>query len=121
MVKDFEFPSLAYLGGKWHKTPKTFPVKSPYSGNLVAEVSDCGEAEARMAADAAVAAFKEWKKLTGFERGKILRKWNDLLVAHQEELGRLTALEMGKPSPRPKGRCCTRPASWSGAPRKPPV
>ena len=103
MVKDFEFPSLAYLGGKWHPTSKTFPVKSPYSGSLVAEVADCGEAEARMAADATVAAFKEWKKLTGFERGKVLRKWNELLVAHQEELGRLTALEMGKPITEAKG------------------
>lgn len=103
MVKEFNFPTDAYVGGKWHKTPKTFAVKSPYSGQVVADVADAGEAEAKTAADAAVAAFKEWKKLTGFDRGKILRKWNDLLIAHQEELGRLTALEMGKPITESKG------------------
>jgi len=103
MVKDFKFPSSAYVGGKWHKSHKTFAVKSPYNSELVAEVADCGETEAKMAADAAVAAFKDWKKRTGFERGKILRRWNDLLIAHQEELGRLTALEMGKPITEAKG------------------
>ena len=103
MVKEFDFPSNAFVGGQWHKTPKTFAVRSPYDNSLVADVADCGEAEAKAAADAAVAAFKEWKKLTGFERAKILRKWNELLVAHQEELGRLTALEMGKPITEGKG------------------
>ncbi|MDX2005759.1 MAG: NAD-dependent succinate-semialdehyde dehydrogenase [Meiothermus sp.] len=103
MVKEFDFPSNAFVAGEWRKTPKTFAVKSPYDGSLVAEVADCGEAEARIAADAAVAAFREWKKLSGFERGKVLRKWNDLLIAHQEELGRLTALEMGKPITEAKG------------------
>ena len=103
MVKEFDFPTLAYVGGKWHKTPKTFAVKSPYSGEVVADVADSGEAEAKAAADAAVEAFKTWKAKTGFERGKILRKWNDLLIAHQEELGRLTALEMGKPITESKG------------------
>ncbi len=103
MVQNFAFPNQAYIGGRWQATARTFAVKSPYSGEVVAEVADCGEAEAKMAADAAVAAFREWKKRTGFERGKILRKWNDLLVAHQEELGRLTALEMGKPITEAKG------------------
>lgn len=103
MVKDFDFPVNAYIGGEWRKTPKTFTVKSPYSGEAVAEVADSGEAEAKAAADAAADAFKGWKARTGFERGKILRRWNDLLVAHQEELGRLTALEMGKPITEAKG------------------
>ncbi|RIH83742.1 Succinate-semialdehyde dehydrogenase [NADP(+)] GabD [Meiothermus luteus] len=103
MTTDLSFPTRAYLNGRWHPTPRTFPVLSPYSGEVLAEVSDCGEEEARLAADAAVAAFREWKKLTGFERGRILRRWNDLLVAHQEELGRLTALEMGKPITEAKG------------------
>jgi len=103
MVKEFDFPTQAFLGGKWHKTAKTFAVKSPYTGEIVADVADSGEAEARVAAESAVEAFRQWKKLTGFERGKILRRWNDLLVAHQEELGRLTALEMGKPITEAKG------------------
>jgi len=103
MVKDFDFPSAAYLGGKWHQTPKTFAVKSPYSGEKIADVADCGEAEAKAAADAAVEAFGSWKAKTGYERGKTLRRWFDLLVAHQEELGRLTALEMGKPITEAKG------------------
>lgn len=103
MVKDFDFPSAAYLGGKWHKTPKTFALKSPYSGEKIADVADCGETEAKAAADAAVEAFKAWRAKTGHERGKILRKWFDLLVAHQEELGQLTALEMGKPITEAKG------------------
>ena len=103
MVKEFDFPSNAFVAGEWRKTPKTFAVRSPYDNSLVADVADCGEADAKAAADAAVAAFKEWKKLTGFDRAKILRKWNELLVAHQEELGRLTALEMGKPITEGKG------------------
>ncbi|RDI94593.1 NAD-dependent succinate-semialdehyde dehydrogenase [Meiothermus sp. QL-1] len=103
MVKDLAVPTQAYLGGQWYAAPRTFPVRSPYSGEVLAEVADCGEAEARLAADTAVEAFRTWRKLTGFERGRILRRWNDLLIAHQEPLGRLTALEMGKPITEAKG------------------
>jgi len=103
MVKDFDFPVDAYIAGQWRKTAKTFTVRSPFSGETVAEVADSGVAEAQAAVEAAVEAFKAWRALTAFDRAKVLRKWNELLLSHQEELGRLTALEMGKPITEAKG------------------
>ncbi len=96
-------PTRALIGGDWVANGSTFEVKSPYSGVVLAQVTDCGATEARRAADHAVAAFATWRKTTAYERAAILRRWNDLIVAHQNELARLMALEMGKPVVEARG------------------
>ena len=87
----------AYIDGTWHNIAKTFEVRNPYDQSLVANVADCGQAEAREALEAAVEAFKHWKNKTGFERASIMHRWAQLILEHQEELGRTMTLEMGKP------------------------
>ena len=96
-------PTRALIGGDWVANGSTFEVKSPYSGVVLAQVTDCGATEARRAADHAVAAFATWRKTTAYERAAILRRWNDLLLTHQNELARLMALEMGKPVVEARG------------------
>lgn len=96
-------PTRALIGGAWVATGATFDVKNPYSGALLASVADCGAEQARQAADAAVAAFQAWRRTTAYERAAILRRWNDLLLAHVEELARLMTLEMGKPVVEARG------------------
>ena len=44
-----------------------------------------------------------WRNVTPYERGKVLRRWHDLLFAHQEELARVMTLEMGKPITETRG------------------
>jgi len=54
-----------------------------------------GETEAAIAA--AQRALPAWAALTGKQRAGILRRWFDLMLAHQDDLARLMTLEQGKP------------------------
>ena len=97
------YPTRAFLGGDWRETGRTYTVTNPATGAALAEVADCGAAEARLAADAAVAAFATWKTTPGDERGRILRRWNDLMLARTDDVARTMTLEMGKPIVETRG------------------
>ena len=62
-----------------------------------ARPSHATEAQYEEAVEAAVAAFEVTRKLPAYERGRILREISAGLQARREELGRLIALEAGKP------------------------
>ena len=95
----------AFIGGEWRDSSsgKSFAVTNPATGELVAEVADCTVADASAAIDAAEAAQPGWAARTAKERGAILRRWYDLLMAHQEELAALMTAEQGKPLAEAKG------------------
>ncbi len=85
------------------QTAQTFPVINPVDGGHIADVPDMGEAETRRAIEAARVALPAWSAKTAKERAVILRRWHDLIMAHQEELGHLLTLEQGKPLSEAKG------------------
>jgi len=66
-------------------------------------VANLGPAEASAAVDAANAAWPAWREKTAKERSQIMRKWYDLLMANQEDLGRIMTAEQGKPLAEAKG------------------
>ncbi|WP_343621196.1 NAD-dependent succinate-semialdehyde dehydrogenase, partial [Ralstonia sp.] len=55
------------------------------------------------ALDAAHAAFPAWRKVPAKQRAQIIKRWNDLVLAHQDDLGKLISLEQGKPLAEGKG------------------
>uniref|UniRef100_UPI003B3B029E NAD-dependent succinate-semialdehyde dehydrogenase n=1 Tax=Herbaspirillum huttiense TaxID=863372 RepID=UPI003B3B029E len=73
------------------------------TGQVFATVPDGTAADARAAVDAAVAAFPAWRATPAKQRATIIKRWNDLLLAHQEDLGRLISREQGKPLAEAKG------------------
>src|SRR5256885_9267801 len=91
------WPREAFVAGEWRRPDRTFPVRNPATGEALAEVADCGADEARRALESAVAAFPAWKATPGTERGRILRRWNDLILRDAEPIARTMTLEMGKP------------------------
>ena len=93
----------AFIAGRWSSTSSTFDVVSPATGVHLAAVADCGEAEARVAADASVEAFGGWRQTTAYERAAILTRWNDLILRDEAWLGELMAREMGKPVTEARG------------------
>ena len=95
----------AYMDGTWVEGPggKTFAVTNPATGETVAEVADLGAAETRCAIDAAYTAQKAWAAKTAKERAQVLRRWYELIMEHQDDLGRLITAEMGKPLAEAKG------------------
>ena len=94
-----------YIAGAWHSgaESQTLDVSDPSDNSLVARVPDSGAAEARAAVDAAQTAFDTWKMVPARERAALLKRWNDLLLAHQEDLGRLISREQGKPLAEGRG------------------
>ncbi len=92
-----------YINGEWKTFDNRFPVLNPANGETVAEVEDGGVAAAEAAVDAAHAALPGWRARPAAERANLLRKWFDLMMAHQEELGRIMTLEQGKPLAEAKG------------------
>ncbi|SNR38239.1 NAD-dependent succinate-semialdehyde dehydrogenase [Puniceibacterium sediminis] len=101
-------PSLletrAYIGGKWVDGDKgTFDVTNPARGDVVAQVADLSRAQVNGAIAQAEAAQKEWAKWTGKERAAVMRKWFDLMMANQHDLGLILTAEQGKPLAEAKG------------------
>ncbi|RSZ40064.1 NAD-dependent succinate-semialdehyde dehydrogenase [Variovorax beijingensis] len=87
-----------FIGGEWcSATSRTLDVTDPATGALIAQVPDSGAEAARAAADAAHAAFPAWRRTPAKQRAQILKRWNDLVLAHQDDLGRLISREQGKP------------------------
>ncbi|XP_020362238.1 succinate-semialdehyde dehydrogenase, mitochondrial-like isoform X1 [Oncorhynchus kisutch] len=86
-----------YVNGQWINAPSTFPVLDPATGEEIANVADCGPAEAKLAVDAAYKAFYSWKHHTVKERSVLLRKWYDLLTLNKKDLAKLITFECGKP------------------------
>jgi succinate-semialdehyde dehydrogenase / glutarate-semialdehyde dehydrogenase len=106
LLKD---PSLlvtqAYVAGQWIDADdgSTFPVMNPARGDVIANVANLGRAEAARAIAAADVARREWAARTGKERAAVMRKWFDLCMANQDDLGAILTAEMGKPLAEAKG------------------
>jgi succinate-semialdehyde dehydrogenase/glutarate-semialdehyde dehydrogenase len=93
----------ALINGEWVKGESRFDVNDPSNGAKLADVANLGEMEAEAAIAAANAAWPAWRTKTAKERSIILRKWYDLLMANQDDLGRIMTAEQGKPFPEAKG------------------
>jgi succinate-semialdehyde dehydrogenase/glutarate-semialdehyde dehydrogenase len=93
----------AFIDGLWIEGDETFEVLNPADGTVIARVADLGAGETRVAIEAAHRAFPTWAAKTAKERGAILRKWSDLMLAHTEDLARLMTAEQGKPLAESRG------------------
>jgi succinate-semialdehyde dehydrogenase/glutarate-semialdehyde dehydrogenase len=100
----------ALINGQWvgatagaSTSPSRFAVTDPATGAHLADVANLGPTEAEAAIAAANAAWPAWRSKTAKERSIILRKWYDLLMANQDDLGRIMTAEQGKPLPEAKG------------------
>src|SRR5450830_1382035 len=100
-------PSLlktdALINGQWVTGSSRFDVNDPATGLKLADVANLGPADAEAAIAAANAAWPAWRAKTGKERHAILLKWFQLLMANQEDLGRIMTAEQGKPFAEAKG------------------
>lgn len=104
LLKD---PSLlktdGLINGEWVQGASRFDVLDPATGLKLADVANLGPVDAEKAIAAANAAWGPWRNKTAKERSIILRKWFDLLMANQDDLGRIMTAEQGKPLPEAKG------------------
>lgn len=93
------FPGRNYIDGRWCNAldGKEFDVLDPALDEAFARVPDSGAADASAAMAAAQAAFPAWRAVPAKQRAQILKRWNDLVVAHEAQLGDIISREQGKP------------------------
>jgi succinate-semialdehyde dehydrogenase/glutarate-semialdehyde dehydrogenase len=63
---------MVYINGEWRQSDKRWDVVNPATGEAFESVAVVGREETKEAIAAAKAAFGEWKKTTGKERGDVL-------------------------------------------------
>ncbi|MFX0542146.1 NAD-dependent succinate-semialdehyde dehydrogenase [Roseovarius sp. S4756] len=93
----------SYVNGEWVSGDKTFDVMNPARGDVIAQMADLSRDQVADAIAAAEKAQKEWAKWTGKERAAVLRKWFDLMMENQDDLGTIMTAEQGKPLAEAKG------------------
>jgi succinate-semialdehyde dehydrogenase / glutarate-semialdehyde dehydrogenase len=91
-------PNGLYIGGEWRPASgnSTLVVEDPSTQEPLAEVADATPEDALAALAAAYDAQTEWCATAPRERGEILRRAHELLIADIEDLALLMTLEMGK-------------------------
>ena len=97
--------SQTYVNGEWidAKSGKTFEVHDPATGKLIGTQPEMDAADTEAAIAAAAAALPSFRKLTGRERSRMLRKWYQLMTENADDLATLITWENGKPLADAKG------------------
>jgi succinate-semialdehyde dehydrogenase/glutarate-semialdehyde dehydrogenase len=92
-------PTKLYIGGNWVDGSEgdTIAVEDPSTEETLVEVASGNTDDAFRALEAASAAQKDWAATPPKERGEILRRAYDAIMARADDLALLMTLEMGKP------------------------
>ena len=90
------FRQQCYVDGKWVGDP-SIEVRNPATGGVIGAIPNLGKADAEAAVAAAATALPKWRGETAAARAKVMRRWNELMLEHQEDLARLMTAEQGKP------------------------
>jgi succinate-semialdehyde dehydrogenase/glutarate-semialdehyde dehydrogenase len=93
-----KIPTDLYIGGEWRAASGggTLTVEDPATGAPLVEVADAQVEDALAALAAAAERQEEWAAHPPRERGEILRRAYEGIVAQADDLALLMTLEMGK-------------------------
>ena len=69
----------------------------PASGKIIGKAPECNKEDTDNAVEVASEAFASYRKTSGRERSKLLRRWYDLIVENTEDLAKIITWEQGKP------------------------
>lgn len=93
--------SRNFIGGAWvdPQTDATLPAIDPATGKVFGAIPDSSDADVDLAVRAARRAFDEgaWGRTTATERGRMLVRLGDLILANAAELSAIEAKDTGKP------------------------
>jgi succinate-semialdehyde dehydrogenase / glutarate-semialdehyde dehydrogenase len=87
-----------YIDGNWVKASgsKTQDVINPATSKPIGELGHASRADLDKALAAADKGFKTWRKVSAYERGKILHKAAELVRARADEIAKVLTQEQGK-------------------------
>ncbi len=91
-------PTDLFIGGQWAdgQTGNRIPVRDPSTGQEITTIADASIDDAMRAVAAAHAALPGWSATAPRQRGEILRRCFELMIARKEALAYLISLENGK-------------------------
>jgi succinate-semialdehyde dehydrogenase/glutarate-semialdehyde dehydrogenase len=87
------------IDGAWTKgaNGRTIPVINPATEEVIGQVAHAEKTDLDRALAAADKGFKQWKKVSAYERYKIMRKAADLMRQRLDEIATIMTQEQGKP------------------------
>lgn len=89
--------TASYVAGAWSEEASgVLAVTNPATGEAVAEVSTVDRAATENAISHAHEAMMVWRDVPAKQRAQVLRRWFDLMMAHQEDLAVIMTTEQGK-------------------------
>ena len=92
-----------YLNGRWEDGTGTHPVLNPATEETIAEIPVATDSQIAEAFQVARKAQRSWARMTGVERGNVLRRWADLLEQNRDHITRVISQEVGKPIMEARG------------------
>src|SRR5215468_5940029 len=94
-----------FIDGKW--TPaaakRALVVLNPATSEPIGKVAHADRADLDRALEAAAKGFRAWRKVSAFDRSKVMRKAADLLRERADRIAPLLTLEQGKPLAEARG------------------
>jgi succinate-semialdehyde dehydrogenase / glutarate-semialdehyde dehydrogenase len=94
------YPNIElYINGAWTAgaSGRTLPVVNPATGQEIGTVAYAERADLDRALEAAEHGFKAWRKVSAFERAKVMRRAAGLFRERAEQVAPLLTMEQGKP------------------------
>jgi succinate-semialdehyde dehydrogenase/glutarate-semialdehyde dehydrogenase len=90
---------LLHINGEWRKSRsgEALPVLNPATEERIGTVAHARKADLDEALEAAERGFATWRKVSAFERSKLMRKAADIFRSRADEIAKLLTMEQGKP------------------------
>jgi succinate-semialdehyde dehydrogenase/glutarate-semialdehyde dehydrogenase len=87
-----------YIDGAWcaSASGRTHPVVNPATGDVIGKFAWADRADLDRALAAVDKGFQTWKKVSAYERSKIMRKAADLLRERLQSIAEIMTMEQGK-------------------------
>jgi succinate-semialdehyde dehydrogenase / glutarate-semialdehyde dehydrogenase len=97
-TNNYPTPTL-FIAGNWRGASDggTIPVVDPATAQTIAELPVATTADLDEALAAADAGFKQWRRVTAYDRAKILRAAAQLIRERAPMIGAISTREQGKP------------------------
>ncbi|GAA2883802.1 succinate-semialdehyde dehydrogenase/glutarate-semialdehyde dehydrogenase [Aminobacter niigataensis] len=88
-----------FIDGKWTAAEggNTIDVYNPATNEVIGKVASAGKGDLDRALAAAERGFKAWRKVSPFDRAKVLRRAAELMRERVDQIATLMTQEQGKP------------------------
>jgi succinate-semialdehyde dehydrogenase/glutarate-semialdehyde dehydrogenase len=93
------------IDGTWRQgsTGETEEVINPATEDVIGTLPHASTDDLNQALESAERAFKEWRAVSAWDRGDLLKRAADILRSRMDQVAETMTLEQGKPLPEAKG------------------